>query len=116
MRVGDRLDVRGPSAVRFRGIDQTAFLDDHRFHGDAFARLRVAERFLRGGLPIAGRIEEGRVERIDEPLVPPLATREAFLIVGQIRRPRVDPQPPHYDKSARSWILSALSHHTDDES
>ena len=65
MRVGDRLDVRGPSAVRFRGTGRTAFLDNRQFHGNAFALLRAAERFLRDSLPIAGRIEEGRVERID---------------------------------------------------
>ena len=46
--------------------------------GNAFALRRAAERFLRDSLPIAGRIEEDRFERIDEPLVPPLAAREAL--------------------------------------
>ena len=40
--------------------------------------LGSAERFLRDALPIAGRFEEDRFERIDEPLYPPLATREAL--------------------------------------
>ena len=64
--------------ARFDGIDRTEFLDNRQFHGNAFSLLRAAERFLRDSLPIAGRIEEGRFERIDEPLVPPLATREAL--------------------------------------
>lgn len=64
--------------MRFKGTDRTEFLDNRQFHGNAFFLLRAAERFLRDSLPIAGRIEEGRVERIDEPLVPPLATREAL--------------------------------------
>ena len=64
--------------ARFRGVDRTEFLDNRQFHGNAFSLLRAAERFLRDSLPIAGRIEEGRMERIDEPLVPPLATREAL--------------------------------------
>ncbi len=64
--------------ARFKGIDRTEFLDNRQFHGNAFSLLRAAERFLRDGLPIAGRIEEDRFERIDEPLYPPLATREAL--------------------------------------
>ena len=64
--------------ARFRGTDRTEFLDNRQFHGNAFSLLRAAERFLRDSLPIAGRIEAGRMERIDEPLVPPLATREAL--------------------------------------
>ena len=64
--------------ARFDGIDRTEFLDNRQFHGNAFSLLRAAERFLRDSLPIAGRIEEGRLERIDKPLFPPLATREAL--------------------------------------
>ena len=40
--------------------------------------LANAERFLRDTLPIAGRFEQDRFERIDEPLYPPLAMREAL--------------------------------------
>ena len=64
--------------ARFRGNDQTEFLDNRQFHGNAFHLLRAAERFLRDNLPIAGRFEADRFERIDEPLFPPLATREAL--------------------------------------
>ncbi len=64
--------------ARFNGIDRTEFLDNRQFYGNAFSLLRAAERFLRDSLPIAGRIEEGHFERNDEPLFPPLATREAL--------------------------------------
>ena len=47
--------------------------------GTSHARVSAsAERFLRETLPIASRFESGRMERIDEPLYPPLAIREAL--------------------------------------
>lgn len=64
--------------ARFRGIDRTEFLDNRQFHGNAFALLASAERFLIETLPIAGRIERGSFERVDKPLYPPEATREAL--------------------------------------
>ena len=65
--------------AHFRGIDRTAeFLDNRQFIGNAFSLLASAERFLLGTLPIASRFESGRMQRIDEPLYPPLATREAL--------------------------------------
>ena len=64
--------------ARFRGVDRTEFLDNRQFHGNAFVLLKAAERFLRETLPIAGRIEGDRFDRIDEPLYPTLAMREAL--------------------------------------
>ena len=64
--------------ARFRGIDRTEFLDNRQFLGNAFTLLAKAERFLLETIPIAGRFEADRFERIDEPLYPPLATREAL--------------------------------------
>lgn len=64
--------------ARFRGLDRSEFLDNRQFNGNAFTLLASAERFLREALPIAGRFESGRMERIDEPLYPPLAIREAL--------------------------------------
>lgn len=40
--------------------------------------LIKAQRFFRDHLPIAGRIEPGVFERVDEPLFPPDALREAL--------------------------------------
>ena len=65
--------------ARFRGTERTdEFLDNRQFHGNAFTLLGSAERFFRENLPIAGRIEPDRFERVDEPLYPPSALREAL--------------------------------------
>lgn len=65
--------------ARFRGVDRTAdLLDNRQFFGNAFALLSAAERFLRETLPIAGRFEPDRFDRIDQPLYPQPATREAI--------------------------------------
>ena len=64
--------------ARFAGVDRTEFRDNRQVHGNAFRLLRSAERFLRDHNPIAGRVVAERMERIDEPLYPPLAVREAL--------------------------------------
>lgn len=64
--------------AHFRGIDRKEFLDNRQFHGNAFTVLRQAQHFLASTLPIAGRFEEGKLERIDTPLYPTDATREAL--------------------------------------
>ncbi len=78
----ERIELEMPQCLlrvaRFRGVDRTEFLDNRQFHGNAFVLLASAERFLRETLPIAGRIEGDRFDRIDEPLYPPLAMREAL--------------------------------------
>jgi ATP-dependent DNA helicase RecG len=65
-------------AARFRGVDRTEFLDNRQFHGNVFDLLQKAERFLRENLPIAGRVAPGLFERVDDPLYPPVALREAL--------------------------------------
>ncbi|MCY3958711.1 MAG: hypothetical protein OXG65_10500 [Chloroflexi bacterium] len=78
----ERLDVEMPQCLlrvaRFRGLDRMAFPDNRQFTGNAVRLLASAERFRRDSLPIAGRFEPDRVERIDEPRDPPLATHEAL--------------------------------------
>ncbi len=78
----ERLQCEMPQCLlrvaRFRGLDRSEFLDNRQFNGNAFALLASAERFLRDTVPIASRFEAGRMARIDEPLYPPLATREAL--------------------------------------
>ena len=49
-----------------------------KFHGNAFAMMRAAERFLLQSLPVAGRVVPGRLEREDRPLLPVEAWREAL--------------------------------------
>jgi len=41
--------------------------------------LSEAIQFLTRHLPVAGRIEPGLFERVDEPLFPPIALREALV-------------------------------------
>lgn len=78
----ERIEFEMPQCLlrvaRFRGVDRMEFLDNRQFLGNAFALLASAERFLQETLPIAGRFESGRMARIDAPLYPPLATREAL--------------------------------------
>lgn len=64
--------------ARFRGTDKTEFLDNRQEVGNAFDLLIRAQRFLRDHLPIAGRIVPTLFERIDDPLYPPAALREAL--------------------------------------
>lgn len=76
------LEHRAPQCLlrvaRFRGTDRTEFIDNRQFHGNAFSLLQRAERFLRESLPVAGRVMPGLFERVDDPLYPPLALREAL--------------------------------------
>ncbi len=64
--------------ARFRGSDRTEFIDNRQFHGHVFDLLLLADRFLRESLPVAGRVQAGLFERIDDPLYPPIALREAL--------------------------------------
>lgn len=78
----ERLEADYPQCLlrvaKFRGTDRTEFLDNRQFHGNAFQLLLRAERFLREGLPVAGRVTPGLFERVDDPLYPPTALREAL--------------------------------------
>lgn len=65
--------------ARFLGTRSTdEILDNRQFYGHAFLLLRMAERFLRDTLPIAGRFEYNQMARIDTPLYPQPATRESI--------------------------------------
>jgi ATP-dependent DNA helicase RecG len=64
--------------ARFKGVTRDEFLDNRQFHGNAFALMRKAERFLIESLPVAGRIIPGKMEREDTPLLPVDALREAL--------------------------------------
>ena len=78
----ERLECEMPQCLlrvaRFRGLDRSEILDNRQFNGNAFTLLSGASRFLRDTLPIASRFRSGQIERIDEPLYPPLAIREAL--------------------------------------
>jgi ATP-dependent DNA helicase RecG len=78
----NRLPASFPQSLirlaRFRGIDRTEFIDNKQEFGNAFDVFSMAQRFLRDNLPIAGRIVPGIYERVDEPLYPVEALREAL--------------------------------------
>lgn len=64
--------------ARFQGTSVTDdFSDNRQFHGNAFELLGHAQRFFREILPIAGHLPPGSFVRVDEPLYPPEALREA---------------------------------------
>ena len=65
--------------ARFRGTSKTEFLDQQQTHGHALSLLAQAMQFLTRHLPVAGRVEAGVFERVDEPLFPPIALREALV-------------------------------------
>lgn len=65
--------------ARFRGVDKTEFLDQRQLNGNAFNLLQEAVQFLGRHLPVSGRIEPGLFERVDSPLFPPVALREALV-------------------------------------
>ena len=70
----------GLRMARFRGTKKDEFIDQRQVHGNAFALLDEAMVFLRRHLPVAGRFEPGVMTRLDEPLFPTLALREAVVI------------------------------------
>jgi len=65
--------------ARFKGTSKTEFLDQRQLHGHCFKILDEAMLFLRRHLPVAGRIQPGLFERVDEPLFPVEALREALV-------------------------------------
>jgi ATP-dependent DNA helicase RecG len=91
----DRLMPNYPQCLlrmaRFRGTDKSEFIDNRQEVGNAFDLLQRGQRFLRDHLPVAGRIVPDLFERVDDPLYPPAALREAlanalchrdYIIVG----------------------------------
>ncbi|HEX6369649.1 MAG TPA: ATP-binding protein [Longimicrobium sp.] len=64
--------------ARFRGTDKTEFIDNRQEVGNAFDLMMRAQNFLREHLPVAGRIVPSLFERVDDPLYPPVALREAL--------------------------------------
>ncbi|MBI4735028.1 MAG: putative DNA binding domain-containing protein [candidate division NC10 bacterium] len=65
--------------ARFRGTTKDEFRDNRQFKGHAFILLQHAERFLDEHVPVSSRFIEGRLRRVDTPVYPPLAIREALV-------------------------------------
>lgn len=65
--------------ARFRGTDKTEFLDQRHVRAPAFKLLEEAELFCQRHFPLPGRIEPGKLQRVDRPLLPPGAMREILV-------------------------------------
>lgn len=65
--------------ARFRGTSKADFVDNRQFTGHIFYLLGVAQQFLTEHIPISSRIVPNRFERVDSPLYPPEAVREALV-------------------------------------
>lgn len=76
---GPRYPLGEIRLARFRGTTKDEFRDNRQFTGHAFALLRHAERFLDEHVPVASRFVPGKMRRVDTPLYPPLALREALV-------------------------------------
>mgnify|MGYP002780822068 FL=1 len=64
--------------ARFRGTTMSEFEDSREAQGSIFELLRLSQSFLRQHLPVAGRIVPTLFERVDDPIYPPEALREAL--------------------------------------
>ncbi len=64
--------------ARFRGTTKSEFRDNRQYIGNAFELFMRAQQFWIDYLPIAGRAVPGQIARIDEPLYPTEALREAM--------------------------------------
>ena len=64
--------------ARFKGKDKTEFIDNKQETGNAFELFKQAQIFFRTHLPVAGKILPNSFERVDEPLYPTEALREAI--------------------------------------
>ncbi|MCB1118911.1 MAG: BlaI/MecI/CopY family transcriptional regulator [Chlamydiia bacterium] len=65
--------------ARFKGIDKSEFIDSRQVHGNAFNLLDEALAFQAKHLPVSSRILPDKAERLDEPLFPLEAIREALV-------------------------------------
>jgi ATP-dependent DNA helicase RecG len=78
----ERLQTHFPQCVlrmaRFRGETTAEFIDNRQEIGNVFDLYLRGQRFLRDHLPVAGRIVPSLFERVDDPLYPPEALREAL--------------------------------------
>lgn len=63
--------------ARFKGVDKTEFWDNKMYKGNAFDLYDKAMSFLQFTLPVAARIEEGKSQRVETPVIPYKALREA---------------------------------------
>lgn len=65
--------------ARFKGLDRHEFLDSDLIQNNLFELLEAGLLFVRRHLPVAARIVPNQVQRVETPLIPFDAVREALL-------------------------------------
>jgi ATP-dependent DNA helicase RecG len=65
--------------ARFKGLNRQEFLDSNLVYGNVFELLERGMLFVERHLPLAARIEVGRLERVETPIIPFNAIREALI-------------------------------------
>jgi len=65
--------------ARFKGTTRHEFLDSDLVYGNAFDLLEKGMSFAKKHLPIAAKIEPGKLERTETPIIPFDAIREALI-------------------------------------
>ncbi len=65
--------------ARFKGTDRSEFMDSDLIHANCFQLLEMGMLFIRRHLPVAARIEPGKLQRVETPLIPYDAIREALI-------------------------------------
>jgi len=66
--------------ARFKGLDKLGnFIDNQQVYGNVFKLLDQIDAFLNRHLPIASFFEKDQFKRIDKPILPVMAVREALI-------------------------------------
>lgn len=65
--------------AHFKGTTRKEFLDNNIIYGNVFHLLDEAMFFVRRNVPIAAKIENGKLERTETPPIPFTAIREAMI-------------------------------------
>ncbi|OGT09039.1 MAG: hypothetical protein A2X78_01970 [Gammaproteobacteria bacterium GWE2_37_16] len=65
--------------ARFKGVNKREFLDSHHLNGNIFELLEQGELFIKRHLPVAAKVVPEQFRRIETPIIPFDAIREALL-------------------------------------
>lgn len=65
--------------ARFIGVTRSEFLDSNNEFGNIFDLLDSGMLFVRRHIPVAAKIEAGKMERVETPIIPFDAIREALI-------------------------------------
>ncbi len=65
--------------ARFKNYDRQEFLDSDASYGNIFVLLEKGMQFVKKHIPVAATIEEGKLQRVEKPIIPFEAIREALI-------------------------------------